>query len=82
MNWLPPFLQSARSRPRYSVRPFYASLLIFATLTVASWTITRHRNGQAHERTAAGVLLRRADEPEVFPLSHRDIVNVANHALV
>lgn len=82
MNRLPPFLRPARSGPRYSVRPFYASLLIITTLTVASWTLAGHRNGQVHERTAAGGLLRRADEPEVFPLSHRGMVNVANHTLV
>lgn len=84
MNWHPPFLRPARSGPRHSVRPFYVSLLIITTLTVASWTLAGHRNGQAHERTAAGVLLRRADEPgpEVSPLSHRGMVNVANHAFV
>ncbi|OOQ90883.1 sodium/calcium exchanger protein [Penicillium brasilianum] len=64
MNRLPSFLRPARSGPRYSVRPFYASLLVITTLAVASWTLGRYGNGQAHERTASGVLLRRADEPE------------------
>ncbi|KAJ5166609.1 uncharacterized protein N7482_005390 [Penicillium canariense] len=66
MNRLPPLLQPAiRNGPRYSVRPFCATLLVFTTLAAVSWTLTRSGNGQVHERTAAGVsLLRRADEPE------------------
>lgn len=82
MNRLPSFLRPARSGPRYSVRPFYASLLIITTLAVASWTLGRYGNGQAHERTASGVLLRRADEPEVFPLLSRGMINEANRTLV
>jgi sodium/potassium/calcium exchanger 6 len=82
MNRLPSLLRPARSGPRYSVRPFYASLLVITVLAVASWTLVGYGNGQTHERTAAGVLVRRADEPEVFPLPSRGMVSVANHVLV
>ncbi|KAF3398191.1 hypothetical protein F1880_005671 [Penicillium rolfsii] len=64
MNRLPSLLRPARSGPRYSVRPFYASLLVITILAVASWTFAGFGNGKTHERTAADVLLRRTDEPE------------------
>lgn len=82
MNRLPSILRPARSDPRYSVRPFYASVLVITVLAVVSWTVVGFGNGQAHERTAAGVSLRRADEPEVFPLVSRGMINEANRALV
>lgn len=67
MNPLSHFLQPAvRRGPRYSVRPFYATILIFTALVVLSWTVSVVGNGPARQRTTAGVsLFKRVEETEV-----------------
>lgn len=69
MNPLSCFLQPAvRRAPRYSVRPFYATILIFTTLVVFGWVLNiagGGQDGQVHQRTAAGVSLVKRDESEV-----------------
>lgn len=69
------FLQPAvRNKPRYSVRPFFATILIFATLVALSWTLARD-DGQA-QRSTPGVLARREDEPEVPPHATLELLNL------
>ncbi|KAF4762229.1 hypothetical protein HAV15_007960 [Penicillium sp. str.  len=48
MNQLPSFLQPAVQKPRYSIRPFYTTLLVFTLIATTSWflTGTPHENGQ------------------------------------
>lgn len=69
MNPLSYFLQpAARKGPRYSVRPFYATILIFTTLVIFGWVLNiagGGQDGQIHQRTAAGVSLVKRDESEV-----------------
>lgn len=69
MNLLSYLLQPAvRKGPRYSSRPFYATILIFTTLVVFSWALNIARggqDGQVHQGTAAGVSLVKRDESEV-----------------
>ncbi|KAJ6054960.1 hypothetical protein N7444_004058 [Penicillium canescens] len=68
MNQLPPFLQlTVPKRPRYSTRPFYITLLVFAVLTTASLVVSgRNEPGSfAQPSTAAGTnLFKREGEPE------------------
>lgn len=68
MNPLP-FLQAAvRQKPRYSVRPFFATIVVFTALVALTWTLAGNDDEQALRRTTPGVLLaRREDEPEVPP---------------
>lgn len=79
MNQLPSFLQPAvRKRPRYSIRPFYTTLLVFTLIAAGSWilTVAGNKHGQsAQPGTAAGInLFKRDGELEVscppFPASH------------
>lgn len=67
MNQLPFILRPAvRKGPRYSVRPFYTTLLVFAALVALSWAIRSNIIGQFPRRTPANVFLaRRETEPEV-----------------
>lgn len=69
MEPLSPFLQPAvRNKPRYSVRPFFATIVVLTTLVVLTWALAGNDDEQAHRRTASGVLLaRQEDEPEVPP---------------
>lgn len=48
MNQLPSFLQPAVRKPRYSIRPFYTTLLVFTLIATTSWflTGTTNENGQ------------------------------------
>lgn len=67
MNQLPNILRPAvRKGPRYSVRPFYTTLLVFAALVALSWAVRSNIIGQSPRRTTTNVLLaRRENEPEV-----------------
>lgn len=72
MNQLPSFLQPAVQKPRYSIRPFYTTLLVFTLIATASWflTGTPHENGQfAQPGTGPHIdLFKRETELEVsFP---------------
>ncbi|KAG0161390.1 hypothetical protein PDIDSM_8924 [Penicillium digitatum] len=40
MNQLPSFLQPAIQKPRYSIRPFYTTFLVFILIATASWFLT------------------------------------------
>ncbi|KAJ5806225.1 Sodium/calcium exchanger membrane region [Penicillium pulvis] len=66
MNQLPMILRPAvRKGPRYSVRPFYTTLLVFAALVALSWAVRSNIIGQSPRRTTTNVLLaRRENEPE------------------
>lgn len=77
------FLQPAvRKGPRYSVRPFYATILVFTTLAVLSLAWDTAGNGQVHLRTTAGVpLFKRKDEPEVPQLRRREVAWKLNDTL-
>jgi sodium/potassium/calcium exchanger 6 len=67
MKSLSSLLQPAvRNKPRYSVRPFFATILVFATLVALTWTLARNDDGQT-QRSTPGVLARREDEREVPP---------------
>ncbi|KAJ5250360.1 hypothetical protein N7489_000770 [Penicillium chrysogenum] len=44
MNQLPSFLQPAVRKPRYSIRPFYTTLLVFTVIATASWFLTGTTN--------------------------------------
>ncbi|KAJ5952409.1 uncharacterized protein N7479_010822 [Penicillium vulpinum] len=44
MNQLPSFLQPAVHKPRYSIRPFYTTLLVFILIGAASWVFTGTTN--------------------------------------
>ncbi|CAI7640511.1 unnamed protein product [Penicillium viridicatum] len=64
MKPLSSFLQPAvRNKPRYSVRPFFATILVFSILVSLTWTLARTGDGKA-QRSTPGVLARREDEPE------------------
>ncbi|KAJ5180451.1 Sodium/calcium exchanger membrane region [Penicillium capsulatum] len=65
MSPIPSFLQPAvRNKPRYSVRPFFSTIVVFTALVALTWTLGK-AEGQAHRRTTPVVsLLRREDEPE------------------
>lgn len=67
MNPLSYLLRPAvRKGPRYSVRPFYATILVFITLAVLSRALNGARNGRVQQSTAAAVsLFKREDVPEV-----------------
>jgi sodium/potassium/calcium exchanger 6 len=73
MNQLPYILQpAARKQPRYSIRPFYTSLILFSVLATASWFLksTAKEHGQFTQGAAAGIsLFKREGEPEV-PTPH------------
>ncbi|KAJ5092159.1 hypothetical protein NUU61_007029 [Penicillium alfredii] len=71
MNLLLRSLQPAvRRRPRYSVRPFYITLLVFAILAAGSLIVGNLGKGFVQApyvqqlTTAGGSLLKREDEPE------------------
>ncbi|KAJ5120572.1 uncharacterized protein N7515_009960 [Penicillium bovifimosum] len=69
MNQLPSFLQPVvRRRSRYSVRPFYTTVLIFTLIASASWFLRSAQNGHgqfAQPGTAANTLFKReAELPE------------------
>ncbi|CAL5868615.1 uncharacterized protein PFLUO_LOCUS2842 [Penicillium psychrofluorescens] len=72
MNYLPSFLRpAARRGPRYSVRPFCATLLVFTVLATVSWLLSErgHPSVQiaysAQRRTpVAGSLFKREEESE------------------
>ncbi|KAJ5675792.1 Sodium/calcium exchanger membrane region [Penicillium macrosclerotiorum] len=66
MTQLPIFLRPVvRKGPRYSVRPFYASLLVFTALAILSWSVAKAGSGQVREHsTTEWFLARREDEPE------------------
>jgi sodium/potassium/calcium exchanger 6 len=67
MKPLSSLLQPAvRNKPRYSVRPFFATILAFATLVALTWTLAGNDDGQA-QRSTQCVLARREDEHEVPP---------------
>lgn len=66
---------AVRNKPRYSVRPFFATVLVFATLVVLTWTLARDDDGQA-QRNTPGVLARREDEPEVPPHATLEFLNL------
>lgn len=72
MNQLPSFLQPAVRKPRYSIRPFYTTLLVFTLIATASWflTGTTNEHGQfAQPDTGPHIdLFKREGELEVsFP---------------
>ncbi|KAJ5617138.1 hypothetical protein N7537_002252 [Penicillium hordei] len=68
MNQLPSFLRPAVRKPRYSIRPFYTTLLVFTLIATASWflTGTTHENDQfAHPGTGPHIdLFKREAELE------------------
>ncbi|KAJ5491485.1 hypothetical protein N7539_003052 [Penicillium diatomitis] len=64
MNRLPSILRAPRSSPRYSVRPFYVSILVIATLAVASWGLQRRTSDLLVEPFVANALVRRTEEEE------------------
>ncbi|CAG8196294.1 unnamed protein product [Penicillium salamii] len=69
MNQLPYFLQPAdRRQPRYSIRPFYTSLILLSVLATASWLLSATGNGDGlfkHADPAAGIgLFKRESELE------------------
>ncbi|KAJ5663841.1 Sodium/calcium exchanger membrane region [Penicillium longicatenatum] len=66
MNQLPFILRPAvRKGPRYSVRPFYTTLLVFAVLVALSWAVRSNVIGQSPRRITTNVFLtRRGNEPE------------------
>ncbi|KAF7718383.1 Uncharacterized protein PECH_001020 [Penicillium ucsense] len=64
MNRLPSILRARRSSPRYSVRPFYVSILVIATLAVASWGLQRRTPDLRAEPFVANALFRRTEEEE------------------
>lgn len=66
MNQLPSILQPAvRKRPRYSVRPFYTTLLVFTGLVVLSWALRSIPIGGSPKPAAKNLFLaKRGDEPE------------------
>ncbi|KAJ5082060.1 Sodium/calcium exchanger membrane region [Penicillium argentinense] len=66
MNRLSSFLRpAARKAPRYSVRPFYTTILVFTALATLSLLISWSEKDTAHLRTAADPLLvKREGEPE------------------
>lgn len=61
---------AVRKGPRYSVRPFYTTLLVFAALVALSWAVRSNIIGQSPRRTTTNVsLARRENEPEVQCIS-------------
>lgn len=72
MNSLSYILQPAvRKGPRYSVRPFYATILVFTALVVLSWTARLAGIGPVQQRTTGGVsVFKREEESEVPNPSH------------
>ncbi|KAI2730935.1 hypothetical protein CBS147339_381 [Penicillium roqueforti] len=44
MNQLLSFLQPAVRKPRYSIRPFYTTLLVFTLIAITSWFLTGTTN--------------------------------------
>ncbi|KAJ5936358.1 Sodium/calcium exchanger membrane region [Penicillium verhagenii] len=75
MNQFSSILRPAvRKGPRYSVRPFYTTLLVFAVLVALSWALRSNIIGQSPRRTTTNVFLaRRQDEPECREV--RDVTN-------
>lgn len=67
MNSIPSILQPAvRKGPRYSVRPFYTSLVVFTGLVLLSWALRSGTTQEFPQRTSANVFLaRRETEPDV-----------------
>lgn len=68
MNQLPYFLQPAARRQRYSIRPFYTSLIVLSALATGSWLLSTTGNGYESftQGPAAGInLFKRESEPEV-----------------
>lgn len=70
MNKLLYFLQPAARKPRYSIRPFYTSLIVLSALATASWLLSTTGKEHVHF-TQAGVaegisLFKREAEPEVL----------------
>ena len=59
------FLRPARKAPRYSVRPFYATIVVFTTLATLTTLIAWFGKGYAHPSSTATLLFKREDEPEV-----------------
>lgn len=69
MNKLLCFLQPAARKPRYSIRPFYTSLLVLSVLATASWLLSATGKEDV-QFTQAGVaeglnLFKRESESEV-----------------
>ncbi|KAJ6109671.1 Sodium/calcium exchanger membrane region, partial [Penicillium sp. IBT 16267x] len=66
MNQLPSILRPAvRKGPRYSVRPFYTTLLVFTALVALSWAVRSNIIGQSpRSTTTKEFLARRENEPE------------------
>ncbi|KAJ5702852.1 Sodium/calcium exchanger membrane region [Penicillium malachiteum] len=66
MDRISSFLQpTVRKGPRYSVRPFYTTLVVFTALVVLSWTVRRVIIGESPRSASTNVFLfRREDEPE------------------
>ena len=69
MNLLQSILQPAvRIRSRYSVRPFYVSILVFAFVATISWALKGNAHAEVAPPTAASLLLAKRDiEGEVIP---------------
>ncbi|KAJ5902369.1 Sodium/calcium exchanger membrane region [Penicillium taxi] len=62
MSFLPSL---KRPRPRYSVRPFYATICVFSVIATISWAFQGNGFGEIRQSTTAGVLLTRSEtEPE------------------
>ncbi|KAJ5577856.1 Sodium/calcium exchanger membrane region [Penicillium hispanicum] len=66
MSLLPSILQPAvRKGPRYSVRPFCATVVVFVTIAAVTWALGRDAHAEATPYTAAGVFPAKRDaEPE------------------
>jgi sodium/potassium/calcium exchanger 6 len=73
MNQLPSFLHPAVRKPRYSIRPFYTSLLVFALIATAKFLFTSTTNEYAQVAQPGtgphGHLFKREGELEVSFLS-------------
>ncbi|KAL4946888.1 hypothetical protein BDV06DRAFT_2287 [Aspergillus oleicola] len=55
---------SVRRRPRYSVSPFYWSLVIFTVLATVSWGLGRWSSTSGVSNPSAGLLIKRENELE------------------
>lgn len=58
-------LRPVRKVPRYSVRPFYTTIVVFTTLATLSTLIAWFGKGHVHPTSTGTLLFKREDEPEV-----------------
>ncbi|KAK5806879.1 hypothetical protein VI817_001137 [Penicillium citrinum] len=57
-------LRPVRKVPRYSVRPFYTTIVVFTTLATLSTLIAWFGKGHVHPTSTGTLLFKREDEPE------------------